>query len=173
MKNFLLAIVRGWLRIVLMLSPLVFVEQGQGQIFTPYAEQSSALAVATSPGQSSTLLPDGSFLLIGGEQNGVTIAAIELIDRTTGIATINVTPLPTPRQGHSATVLPDGRVLILGGFGPDHTIVNEALAFDPVTGTVATIAIGGFTARAEHTATLLTDGRVLIAGGIGEDGALC
>lgn len=86
---------------------------------------------------------------------------------------------------HTATRLPDGRILIAGGFTRatrmaacpealalsaetrcfELVATDEALAFDPSSGSIARVRGAMLAARAGHTATALPDGRVLIAGG--------
>jgi RHS repeat-associated protein len=120
----------------------------------------------TEEGQSSTLLPNGSWLLLGGQgANGPKNTAV-VRDSFTGQTQELREKLHTPRAYHSATMLPDGRVLIFGGVGPNGKVVNRpeifnsrALKFEPVTPARLPAP------RAFHSATLLIDGSVLIAGG--------
>src|SRR4051794_21930919 len=68
------------------------------------AQSTAALA---RPGQSMTLLPDGRWLLLGGEGATGPQARASLWDPHTETMTL-VEPLLRARTGHSATVLPDG-----------------------------------------------------------------
>lgn len=112
-------------------------------------------------GQTTTQLPDGQWLIVGGE--GVERRAA-LWDPQSGTATPTVgTPL-TVRAWHSATVMADGRVLIAGGRGTGGATETPEI-FDAATGLFTPVPIAGATPRAFHTATLLTDGRILVAGG--------
>lgn len=124
------------------------------------------------PGQSATLLPDGRWLLLGGEGAAGVSAAAEIKDYRTGAVTQLSTGLQQPRAGHSATLLPDGTVLILGGVGADGAVLDSAELFHPETQKFETHDSEGFSPRAYHTATLLTDGRVLVAGGVYGKGRL-
>lgn len=121
------------------------------------------------PGQTSTVLPDGQTLILGGEgpEGPVSIAAL----RDSAAETLVAIPaeLRYPRAWHSATVLPNGTVLILGGRGPDGKPVKTIEIFDPETKQF-TARSTSLTPRSNHTATLLTDGSVLIAGGIDKQG---
>ena len=129
-------------------------------------------------GQTATLLSDGRWLLVGGEQSGVTSGAVSITD--TSSATLQTptqtqTPLPAarlvyPRSGHTATVLPDGTVAVVGGAGADGKLVSAAEILDPQTGETRVISDTGLTSRTAQSATLLTDGEVLLAGGTGSDG---
>jgi len=112
-------------------------------------------------GQTTTLLPDGHRLELGG--NGP--------DGPTAVARSGTAVLPAQmhfaRAWQTATMLPTGQVLILGGIGRDGEVVRVPALFDPVTMTFTVLADGP-TPRAFHTATVLLDGTVVIAGGIGE-----
>lgn len=115
--------------------------------------------------QTSTLLPDGQILLLGGfgaDQKPVVDAY--LVDRTGKTQKI-AAQLRVPRAGHTATVLPDGTVLVFGGVNAAGDIVSTAEIFDPVAQTFSSISTR-LVPRAFQSATLLTDGTLLIAGGV-------
>jgi hypothetical protein len=118
------------------------------------------------PGQSRTQLPDGRWLVLGGEGAE---ARGWLWNPATDLTT--TFPLQTLRAWHTATVLPDGGVLIAGG-RQNAAAVSTAELFDPATQTFSPVAMDAAVPRAEHTATLLIDGRVLVAGGTSGDGAV-
>jgi RHS repeat-associated protein len=127
------------------------------------AQQSPAPRESVSAGQSATLLPDGSVLLIGGEPTGA-VVQIRAVDGR--LMTLNASPL-TPRAWHTATVLSDGSVLVVGGIDASGRTLAAPERFVPGTRGFEALPGDGFAARARHTATLLTDGRVLIVGGPG------
>ena len=149
---------RLWFLVVLLLT--LAHEHGPG------AQQPSPSRPVSS-GQSRTLLPDGRWLLIGGER---TETAVAMLDPSTGRTTVLATHLDTPRAWHTATVLPDGGVLIAGGIDPSGTLAPTIERFDVGTATFQTLSSAGLLARSRHTATLLSDGRILITGGIGREG---
>lgn len=132
--------------------------------FLPARSQTGALT-----GQTSTLLPDGRLLIVGGQDSDGPKATIAISDPRSG----DIVPLPIvlneARAWHSATMLPNGRVLIVGGKSSNNKTVGSAEIVDPSAQTVEAIAGQAF-ARAHHTATLLTDGRVLIVGGTSTNG---
>ena len=116
-------------------------------------------------GQTSTLLPDGRVLVVGGI--GAEGTAV-INDPLTG----ERLPLPNlaeARAWHSATVLPDGRVLLSGGRllanGP--AVANAFIAsLDQLDGTVDVVPTDRLSMpRAGHQATILCDGTVLISSG--------
>jgi hypothetical protein len=125
------------------------------------AEQAHRSTLRAAAGQSETLLPDGSVLLVGSEADP-TLAAIRRPDGT--ISPFAASPL-TPRAWHTATLLSDGSVLILGGVDVRGRTISAPERFIPGTGTFEPLPTEGFSPRSRHTATLLSDGRVLIAGG--------
>jgi YD repeat-containing protein len=120
-------------------------------------------APSTLPSQRATQLPDGRWLLTGGEIDAQTSNLIQVLSGAQTQA-FSAT-LIQARSGHSATVLADGTVFIFGGTGPDGRLVQSSELIDPVHGTVTALPTTGLTARTQHSATLLSNGQVLIAGG--------
>src|ERR1039457_2732182 len=123
----------------------------------------------TTPGQTATLLPDGIWLLIGGQGEGGTLAAAEIRDADGHHITLPRS-LNQARAWHTATLLPNGTVLIVGGVDGEGKVIETAELFDPETKAFKLLTSPGPPARAYHTATLLTDGAVLIVGGLSSDG---
>src|SRR5216684_2880961 len=73
-------------------------------------------APATQPGQSATLLPDGIWLLLGGQDgNGMPVPTALLVDLKTKRTVELLSGLSQARTAHSATLVPDGSVVVLGG----------------------------------------------------------
>lgn len=141
------------------------------QAFCSRTQAGSAAAPAPNAGQTVTLLPDGSWLFVGGQDSNRQPLGTLFLGNDRGEKQQLSLSLTFPRMYQTATVLPDGTVLVLGGMGGDGSIVQQAEIFDPSSQTVQLVSSGGPSPRAFHSATLLTDGRVLIAGGIGSAGA--
>jgi RHS repeat-associated protein len=157
-------------RIVLIVA--VALVGGRGLTRWPVASAQPQAQTPSVAGQSATRLPDGRWLLLGGERDGGIVRAAAIFDPRTG-ATIRLDAgMTMPRAGHTATLLPDGSVLITGGRGPLGQVAPVAELFDPQADTFVAVAMPGGTPRAGHTATLLVDGRVLIAGGTGDGGGI-
>jgi RHS repeat-associated protein len=120
---------------------------------------------AVKPAQSSTLLPDGQILLLGGlGADHKPVADAYLMDRAGKTQKI-AAQLHAPRAGHTATVLPDGTVLIFGGVKASGDTIGAAEIYDPAAQGFSPVS-SRLVPRAFHSATLLTDGTLLIAGGV-------
>ena len=133
----------------------------------------SAAAQGGSLGQSSTLLPNGDTLLLGGFNTlKEPVSDAFIISSLDNSARKLNRGMRTPRAGQTATTLPDGTVLIFGGVGPNGKLVADAELFDPQTLQFSLLPEVLAVPRAFHTATLLTDGTVLFAGGTTAGGQL-
>ncbi|MFB3112905.1 MAG: kelch repeat-containing protein, partial [Gemmatimonadales bacterium] len=117
-----------------------------------------------------TLLPDGGWLILGGEGAAGPLATAAIWDPRTEETTLLPNSLEHPRAYHTATILPDGTILIAGGTGAEGQAVASVELFDPAKQTFEPLLVTSPTPRSYHTATLLTDGRLLIAGGVSEQG---
>ena len=144
--------------------PAVTLSFISGAIHGPIRAQQQAAQsgqAQASPGQSRTQLPDGRWLIVGGE----TARPIAAIEDVRGRVNVLSNSPAVPRAWHSATLLADGTVLIVGGVDARGRTIAAPERFVPSTQTFERLPEGGFAPRARHTATLLTDGRVLIAAG--------
>jgi len=109
---------------------------------------------------TSTLLPDGKVLVVGGD---IAITDAELFDP--GLKTWSPTESMVEGRGyHTATLLPNGQVLVTGGAATKGKPLSSAETYDIKTGTW-TFRDRMKSHRFEHTATLLPNNKVLIAGG--------
>lgn len=126
---------------------------------------------AVQTGQSATQLPDGRWLLMGGQGGGNNVSSDAVIlNRKTGERIPLTSKLAQARSEHTATLLPDGTVLILGGVDAAGVVLTDAEQFDPANGQFAVLGNLDLIARAGHTATVLTDGSLLISGGLDQHG---
>lgn len=121
-------------------------------------------------GQTVTILADGSSLILGGEGELISTAAIR--DARTGELNSLAKRPNYPRSWHSATTLPDGTILIHGGIDANGDLIKTSEIFNPEKQRFESVTTSGLSPRAYHTAALLTDGQVLIAGGKDERGRL-
>jgi len=133
--------------------------------------QSQSQAPSLLPGQSATLLADGTLLLIGGEAGGGSLRSAAIWNPATGSTTRLSGRLEHGRAWHTATMLPDGTVLVFGGVGSNGQVLSTPEIFDPETSSFS-LSPSALTMapRSHHTATLLTDGHLLVAGGVGQNG---
>lgn len=126
---------------------------------------------ATGIGQTSTLLPDGRWLIVGGMGPDGPLANVEITDARSGKKSPVRQGLRFARAWHTATMLPDGTVLIFGGVNAKGSVIDTAEIFDSKSEELENLS-PGLIPRAHHTATLLTDGRLLVAGGVSNTGEL-
>jgi RHS repeat-associated protein len=130
----------------------------------PMAQMSGLIA-----GQTATQLPDGRWLLIGGEGQDGPLATALVKDPNSGVVITLGSKLKFSRAWHSATMLPDGNILVCGGIGRDGKVVDAVELFNPDTQQFALLPVNDLAPRAYHTATLLIDGQVLFVGGVLRD----
>lgn len=143
------------------------------QLYDPVAGTFSRTGAMIEPDHSTaTLLPDGTVLFSGGENDFGRSSSAELYEPVTGTFNSTHNNMGWRRVWHTATLLPDGTVLVAGGetdacsgnacFFAGST--SSAELYDASAGIF--VPTGAMTERREfHQATLLTDGRVLITGG--------
>ncbi len=144
------------------------VRQSAGQTSVP--SETGSQRDSAPAGQSKTLMPDGRWLIIGGETAKGVLGAAAIQDSKTGALTRLPSSLLHARAWHTATLLPNGTVLVFGGLGANGRVVSTAEVFDPTTKQFQILSTPGVTVRAHHTATLLTDGSLLIVGGVSDSG---
>jgi hypothetical protein len=133
---------------------------------TAYAFSRDSLVGPLHPiyisGRTTTLLPNGNVLLVGGENEDLGWFAAELYDSSIGKFK-SIGAMAQPRDyGHALTLLRDGSVLITGD--QLHFIGATTEFYFPSTNSFAAAA-NMTRPRFLHTSTLLMDGRVLVAGG--------
>ena len=126
--------------------------------------QATALAGATT-----TVLPNGLELIVGGLRDGSPVATVVLRNSRTGAA-VALPSLATKRVGHSATLLPDGSVLVLGGTDERSRRVSTAERIFTDTGEVESLSALKWNGRAGHSATLIDGEHLVVIGGNAQNG---
>src|ERR1700722_6474784 len=82
----------------------------------PAHHHKAARQESSDTGQSSTLLPNGNWLLLGGvDANGKPESTAFVRNSETGSVSPLSGKLIYPRAWHTATMLPDGTVFVFGG----------------------------------------------------------
>jgi len=114
---------------------------------------------------TASLLPDGTVLIAGGQNDAVGPHQCEIFDPRTEQFTTIATHLTTARMAHSAVALPDGRVLLAGGWCSDIKATTGSVEiYDPAAQSFTTAPA---LPQSGHDLALLAfpDGQVLAAGG--------
>lgn len=156
-------VLRRFASLLAVLALLQFSSDGR-----PRAQRQVPAGPSLASGQSVTRLPDGRWLVLGGETSPRT-AILWSADLS---QSQQISDPAHARAWHTATLLPDGSVLVLGGTDASGNLVSTPERFDPASHGFSSMERVAIAARARHTATLLTDGRLLIVGGDAEPGAL-
>lgn len=131
----------------------------------------ATMKVVRSAGFTSTLLPSGDLLVVGGtsSNSATTYASAEVRSATTKEWSL-ISSMSTVRRYHTATALLNGNVLIVGGQTP--TLSTTSCEIYNASTKAWSVAGSLSQPRRNHTATLLPDGRVLVTGGSYESGIL-
>src|SRR5262245_44445572 len=140
------------------LTTLILKTFALGQV-TPRWIPTGSLNIPRS-GHTSTLLPNGKVLVVGGESSG----SAELFDPATGTWSVTGS-LNILRSVYTATLLQNGKVLVSGTSAPWPFVQSsDAELYDPATNTWSVTGSLN-TTRYGPTATLLPNGQVLVTGG--------
>lgn len=114
---------------------------------------------------TATLLPDGTVLIAGGQNEAGEPEQAELFNPKTETFTLLPGKMFSPRMAHAAARLPDGQVLLAGGWSvPLSATTGSVECFDP---TSSTFTSGPTLPQGAHDQALLVfpSGLVLVAGG--------
>ena len=122
-------------------------------------------------GHSSVVMPDGSIVLMGGQDGGFRNDVWRSTDN--GATWIQMTAGAgwSARSGHSSVVMPDGSIVLMGGQGSTgykndvwRSIDNGATWIQMKPDDFI-----GWSARASHSSVVMPDGRIVLTGG--QDGS--
>lgn len=113
---------------------------------------------------TATLLPSGSVLVIGGQDNSSTLLDLVSLYDPASNTWSPLQQIPLPRARHAATSLPNGDILVAGGYvGVGSGSTADVRIFDVASSTWISAAPMSHV-RNQHTITLLADGDVLAVG---------
>jgi len=120
-------------------------------------------------GHTTTLLPDGNFIVLGGATgagNAPTVTGE--IYFTSAAAFGKIPDMAIARSSHTATLMGNGMLLVTGGFAAGVPL-NSGAVYNPLTKAWTPVTDPMVSARGGHTATLINkgsnSGKVLICGG--------
>lgn len=130
--------------------------------------QGARESAGVATGSSTTLLPDGRELVLGGIAGNRVLSRAWIRDLRSGAVTEIADGLRRARAWHSATVLADGTVLVLGGRDTAGHLVEQAERLDTATGKSDLVAALDWRGLEGHSATLLNAHQVLLVGGARE-----
>jgi hypothetical protein len=87
-----------------------------GEIYDPATDAFTATGSMATPRMwhTSTLMPDGTVMVVGGWASGAALSSVEVYDPATGVFA-PTDSLAVPRLWHTATLMSDGSLLIIGG----------------------------------------------------------
>ena len=123
-------------------------------------------------GHTSVVLPDGSIVLMGGEDGGTSGTRRNDVWRSTDQGTtwtqMTATAGWTARRGHTSVTLADGSIVLMGGSDGSRRNDVWRSTDQGATWTQMTPA-AGWTGRNSHTSVALPDGSIVLMGGY--DGA--
>jgi N-acetylneuraminic acid mutarotase len=130
----------GGLTLVAAGRPAAAAPSSTAELFDPRTNTWKPVAslVTERADHTTTLLPDGQVLVIGGvgRASDAPLATSERYDPVADRWT--TLPAPTARAGHTATLLPDNTVLVVGGMGNGGGYLATAERYTPRLGPVAT-----------------------------------
>lgn len=114
---------------------------------------------------TATLLPEGTVLIAGGQNEQGEPEQAELFDPRTETFALLPGKMISPRMAHAAAMLPDGQVLLAGGWSvPLSATTGSVEMYDPIS---RTFSAAPAVPEGAHDQALMVfpGGLVLVAGG--------
>ncbi|HKY27374.1 MAG TPA: RHS repeat-associated core domain-containing protein [Pyrinomonadaceae bacterium] len=145
-------------------------------IVDPQTGQSITLAsklLNPRMGHSSTMLPDGTVLILGGiGTRGQFVDSAEIFNPENQRFEARAATGLSPRANHTATVLTDGHLLVAGGTDAKGNLTTKVELFDIRKNTATVVPSRLAAARQNHTAVLQADGSVVLSRGTDANGEI-
>nr|WP_295901924.1 kelch repeat-containing protein [uncultured Bdellovibrio sp.] len=136
-------------------------------IFDPATGNWSAAAPIPAPRarSTSTTLPNGKVLVVGGQDDANILGTTILYDPNSDSWSAGPS-LSHPRSGHVAVLLPNGKVLVIGGTGDfgGSLLIGEAEVYDPSTNTWS--SGGTMPVPCYYPSATIISGKVVVIGGL-------
>jgi len=116
---------------------------------------------------SSAVMPDGSIVLMGGDDNSKTLNDTwRSTDNGKTWVQVNAGSGWEKRFFHSSVVMPDGSIVLMGGDNSDNTALNDTWrSTDNGATWIQVNANSGWSARAFHSSVVIPDGSIVLMGG--------
>jgi len=118
--------------------------------------------------QSAVAMPDGSIVLMGGNDGSTKNDVWRSTDAGTTWTLVNASPGWSVRSYHSAVAMPDGSIILTGGNGGSKK--NDVWrSTDAGTTWTLVNASAGWSARYGHSTVAMPDGSIVLMGGYDDD----
>ncbi|MFA5331543.1 MAG: kelch repeat-containing protein [Methanoregula sp.] len=145
----------------------------------PWTEMNASSGWSEREGQATVALPDGSIVLTGGSNMGLsTNDTWRSADKGATWTMVNASSGWMTRYGHTSVVLPDGSIVIMGGYAKPAVLGSGFNMNDTWRSTDGGLtwtevnASSGWAGRSRHSSAALSDGSIVLMGGMNPDGLL-
>ena len=134
-----------------------------------WTQQTTHAGWSVRDGHTSVAMPDGSIVLMGGE-NATTHTFYNDVWRSTDNGAtwteMNASAGWTARIGHSSVAMPDGSIVLMGGLGTSGKLMNDTWRStdNGVTWTEIN-ASSGWSPRDDFSSVVMSDGSIVLIGG--------
>jgi PKD repeat protein len=119
---------------------------------------------------ASVTLPNGSIVLMGGNDGTMKNDVWRSTDNGTTWTRINVSAGWTPRYTHSAVAMPDGSIVLMGGVDSSGDRNDVWCSKDNGTTWSQVTSSAGWSGRQALSSVVMRDGSILVSGGTTGDG---
>ena len=121
-------------------------------------------------GLTGVVTPDGSIVIMGGEERGYPYLSRNDVWRSTDYGAtwvlMNASAEWTPRDLHSSVVMPDGSIVLMGGRISEWGYINDVWrSTDNGATWTKMIANAGWLPREEFASVVIPDGSIMLMGG--------
>ncbi|MFA5267671.1 MAG: hypothetical protein WC379_06835 [Methanoregula sp.] len=133
----------------------------------PWTLVTGSAGWAARQGFSSVVLPDGSIILMGGQNNyGNKNDVWQSKDNGAVWTLVNNSPGWSSRVGHSSVAMPDGSILLMGGVETGGALNDTWRSTDKGVTWSLVNASSGWPARAWFSTVVMQDGSIVLMGGV-------
>jgi hypothetical protein len=116
---------------------------------------------------TSVALPDGSIVLMGGDDGSFSNEVWRSIDKGATWVQMTAAAEWAARSSHTSVALPDGSIVLMGGIDSAYYCLNDVWRSTDKGGTWTQMtAAAEWTARKSYSSVALSDGSIVLMGGI-------